>query len=115
MPVASHIATKLHDTLDGAELTHANLVGMMMLAIEMVDTYRFPGPRKKEIVILSLKKLVEISRLSDDMYDEYNIFLTYMAGNVVDSIISAANGRYNIKRTQRHIFSSLIKHTLKSV
>lgn len=98
MELLDNIVLTLKDTLNGSELNHSQLLILTITGMEIVQGLHLPAPQKKDIVLQSIGRMIDKASLSDDARDQLEDIKFNMLGPIIDSIISAANGQYKLKR-----------------
>jgi hypothetical protein len=82
MDIAQEISNKLQDT--SKKLTPANILDFILMAMKFVDEKKIEGKDKKQIVYLSILKLINTI---DDKYVKDREFLQIILDNVFHSFV----------------------------
>ena len=102
----------LYNTISSKEINSANIVHYIVLLMKIVNMYKeIPNVNKKDLILLVLKKFIEIN-IEDPKEEEYLIyFVNNMVPPMIDTMISLDNKEIIIK-TENYI--KTFCHKLKS-
>ena len=95
----------LYNTISTKEINSANIVHYIVLLMKIVNMYKeIPNVNKKDLILLVLKKFIEIN-IEDPKEEEYLIyFVNNMVPPMIDTMISLDNKEIIIK-TENYIKS----------
>ena len=106
--VLSKIKDQLFEEIKEQCIDKPVLIKLITRTMEIVETTSFKGSDQKDLVIDVLVKLLETDGLDCPNKSDLIIFLKDYATNVIDIIVDASRGKFNINKIES-LFTRVVK------